>query len=77
MHKIRRNVPVVRVGRPHRLHMQVGALLVAARLVARAVVFEICSQMSPERQQLKQASAPSSGHQKMAATLWAASPSGF
>lgn len=70
-------MPVVRLGRPHRLRMPVEALLEAARLVAQSVVFEICSQTSQERQQLRQASAPSSGHQKMAATLWAASPSGF
>lgn len=69
---------VVRAGRPHRLRMQAEALLVAVRPVARALVLEICSQMSEERQQPRQqASAAASGRQKMAATLWAASPSGF
>lgn len=52
--------------------MQVEALQGASWLVACSIVFGCCSQMFQEQQQLKQASAPSSAHQEMAAKLWEA-----
>lgn len=53
--------------------MQAEALQGAAWLVASSIVFGCCSQVLQEqqrRQQLKQASTPSSAHQEMAAKLW-------